>query len=278
MITSENTPNLPGWIDLGSPDPGASAEFYGRVFGWTAEQMMEPSDEGPGYWMFRKDGKAVGGLGGLMDPAAKPDWTTYMRVTDAAATVATAEANGAKVRVPPMPIPDQGLLAQLTDPAGGEFALWQPAGWTGFEACCVDDSMLWAELWTRDPGAAKAFYPAVFGWKVEPYTPDAADAPDTADSAAEAGYDMWTVRPGDPMAAFGGIMGIADDAPVQDEKWIPYFMVADADATVARATDAGGSVLIPASDAPPGRLGLLTDQFGARFAFLQPAEMPGAAQ
>ena len=87
---------------------------------------------------------------------------------------------------------------------------------------------------------------------------------------------MWTEQPGDPTAAFGGIMAIGDGAPIQDEKWIPYFMVADADATVARAADAGGSVLIPASDAPPGRLGLLADQFGARFAFLQPAPMAGS--
>jgi hypothetical protein len=264
MITSENAPNLPGWIDLGSPDPDASAAFYGRVFDWTSEEMMGPSDEGPGYWMLRKDGKAVGGLGGLMDPSAKPDWTTYVRVPDAAAAVATAEANGAKVRVPPMQIAEQGFLAQLTDPNGAEFAVWQPGEWTGFEICCADDSMLWAELWTRDPGAAKAFYPAVFGWQVAPYTDDSMEG---------GGYDMWTEQPSDPMAAFGGIMTIADDAPVRDEKWIPYFMVADADATVARATAAGGSVLIPASDAPPGRLGLLADQFGARFAFLQPALM-----
>ncbi|NUR24557.1 MAG: VOC family protein [Catenulispora sp.] len=270
MITTENTPDLPGWIDLGSPDPDASAEFYRRVFGWTADQMMAPSEEGPGYWMFRKDGKAVGGLGGLMDPGAKPDWTTYVRVTDAAATVAKAEAAGAKVRVPPMPIDDQGMLAQLTDPSGAEFALWQPLDWPGFEACCVDDSMLWAELWTRDPAGAKAFYPALFGWQVEPYS---------GGEGMEGGsYDMWTEQPGDPTEAFGGIMAIGDDAPVRDEKWIPYFMVADADATVAKATAAGGSVLIPASDAPPGRLGLLADQFGARFAFLQPASMDDAGR
>ncbi|OLE27242.1 MAG: hypothetical protein AUG49_05885 [Catenulispora sp. 13_1_20CM_3_70_7] len=240
MITAQNVPNLPGWMDLGSPDPGASAEFYSRVFGWTAEQVQAESEQEPGYWYLRKDGKAVAGLGGLPDPAARSDWMTYIRVADAASTTATAEANGAKVRVPVMPIGPQGSFAQLTDPAGGEFALWQPGEFTGFEACCIDDTVLWAELWTRDPGAAKAFYPAVFGWQGEPYTEGAPEG--------------------------GG----------QDEKWIPHLMVADADATVARATDAGGAVLIPASDAPPGRLGLLADPFGARFVILQPTPMAGA--
>lgn len=269
MITSENTPNLPGWIDLGSPDPGASAAFYGRVFGWTAEQMMPESAEGPGYWVLRKDGKAAAGLGGQMDPAGKPDWMTYVRVTDAAATVAAAEKAGAKVRVPVMEVPEAGTFAQLTDPSGAEFALWQSGQVTGFETCCVEDTMLWAELWTRDPDAAKSFYPALFGWQVEQYMPSAPEA---------GGYDMWTEQPGDPNSAFGGIMTITDQVPIQDEKWIPYLMVTDADATVARVTGSGGTVLIPAADAPPGRLAALADQFGARFNILQPAPMdPGDA-
>jgi hypothetical protein len=264
MITTENIPNLPGWIDLGSPDPGASAAFYGRVFGWTAEPMAPDSSQDPGYWFLRKDGKAVAGLGGLADPAAKPDWMTYVRVTDAAASVTAAEAAGAKVRVPVMEIPGEGSFAQLTDPSGAEFALWQSGGTTGFQTCCVEDTMLWAELWTRDPAAAKSFYPALFGWKVEPYLEGAPEG---------GGYDMWTTQPGDPQAAFGGIMTITDQVPIQDEKWIPYFMVADADATVERVAGSGGTVLIPAADAPPGRLAALADQFGARFNVLQPAPM-----
>jgi predicted enzyme related to lactoylglutathione lyase len=84
---------------------------------------------------------------------------------------------------------------------------------------------------------------------------------------------MWTTQPGDPLAAFGGIMTITDQVPIQDEKWIPYFMVADADATVERVANSGGAVLIPAADAPPGRLAALADQFGARFNILQPAPM-----
>ena len=267
MITSENIPNLPGWLDLGSPDAGASAAFYGRVFGWTAEELIPDSPAGPGYWFLRKDGKLVAGLGGLTDQSAQPDWMTYIRVTDAAASMAAAEAKGAKVRVPVTPVPGNGAFVQLTDPSGAEFALWQPGDVTGFQTCCVEDTMLWAELWTRDPAAAKSFYPALFGWKVQPYLEGAPEG---------GGYDMWTTQAGDPQAAFGGIMTITDQVPIQDEKWIPYFMVADADATVERVTGSGGAVLIPAADAPPGRLAALADQFGARFNILQPAPMDTA--
>jgi predicted enzyme related to lactoylglutathione lyase len=260
MITTENTPNLPGWIDLGSPDPAASAEFYRQVFGWTSTPAGDGTME---YFMLAKDGKNVAGLGGLQDPAAKPDWTTYVRVADGPAAVQAAEAAGAKVRVPYMEVPEAGGFAQLTDPAGAEFAVWQSGSTTGFERCCEDDSMLWAELWTRDPQVAKDFYGTVFGWQIAPY------------EMGDGSYDMWTTDPSDKsgMAAWGGIMPITDELPIQDEKWIPYFMVADADATVARVVDAGGTVLMPATDAPPGRLAALTDQFGARFNILKPAPM-----
>mgnify|MGYP001121160742 CR=1 FL=1 len=55
--------------------------------------------------------------------------------------------------------------------------------------------------------------------------------------------------------------------------WVPDSMVAANDATVDRAVAAGGSVLMPATDAPPGRLAALTDQFGAHFNLLKPAPM-----
>ena len=260
MITDANTPDLPGWIDLGSPDTGASAEFYRRTFGWTAE--LQPGDDPEfKYYFLRKDGQTVAGLGPLPDPAAKSDWMIYVRVADARATVARAESQGAKVRVPFTEVGPSGGFAQLTDPSGAEFALWQPGEMIGFQRCCQDDSLLWVELYTRDPAAAQTFYPALFGWQVAPFT------------MPEGTYAMWTTDPESPEGSFGGTMPIQDGLPIQDEKWVPYFMVDDTDATVARAVDAGGSVLVPATDAPPGRLAALTDQFGARFNLLKPAPM-----
>jgi predicted enzyme related to lactoylglutathione lyase len=260
MITTTNTPRLPGWIDLGSPDPAASAEFYRKVFGWSSEKTTSDPEAGE-YLLLRKDGKAVGGLGGLQDPAAKPDWTVYVRVPDAESASETAKTLGGTVRVPYMEVGPEGAMAQLTDPTGAEFALWQPGTFPGVEAACEDDSLLWVELYTHDPDAAKNFYGKLFGWKTDPFT-----MPDGT-------YDMWSTKPGEGTEAFGGIMEIDEQAPIKDETWVPYFMVADADATVARTQEAGGKVLMPAEDAPPGRLAALTDQFGARFNLLRPEPM-----
>ena len=259
MITTSNTANLPGWLDLGSPDQAASAEFYRKVFGWDSMSVDDPA--GNGYLMLSKDGQPVGGLGSMQDSNGTPEWTVYVRVPQLDAAISACESLGGSVRVPPMEVGGQGSLAQLTDPTGAEFALWQPDGFAGFGRACEDDSLLWIELYTRDPAAAKRFYGELFSWQTDAF------------SMPEGTYDMWTTEPGVSTESFGGMMQIIDDLPIQNELWVPYFMVSDTDATVARAVEAGGTVLMPATDAPPGRLAALTDQFGAHFNLLKPAPM-----
>ena len=51
--------------------------------------------------------------------------------------------------------------------------------------------------------------------------------------------------------------------------WTVYFAVADADATLEKATKLGGSVTIPATDIPPGRFAHLKDPQGAAFAVIK---------
>ena len=54
-------PGTPCWIDLGTPDQDAAAEFYGDLFGWTVEEGENPEQTG-GYREARLGGKAVGGV------------------------------------------------------------------------------------------------------------------------------------------------------------------------------------------------------------------------
>lgn len=267
MITTSGTPGLPGWIDLGSPDPKASAEFYRKVFGWSSETMPAPEgapaeagDQG-GYTMLSKDGAAVGGLGALQEEGASSEWTVYVRVEDIDTSVRTCESLGGAVRVPPMEVGKEGKLAQLSDSTGAQFALWQPGTFTGFDRACEDDSLLWVELYTSDPAAAKRFYGELFGWKTQAF------------ALPEGSYDMFTTNPDVNTDSFGGMMPLSEQMPLRRDMWIPYFMVADTDATVARAVEAGGRVLMPPTDAPPGRLAALTDQHGAHFNLLKPAPM-----
>ena len=73
------------WVDLSSHDMGGAKEFYGNLFGWTAEDQETAG--GPPYAMFKKGGKIVGGLGQLNDEmkaqGVPPMWNSYVNVDDA---------------------------------------------------------------------------------------------------------------------------------------------------------------------------------------------------
>ena len=57
--------------------------------------------------------------------------------------------------------------------------------------------------------------------------------------------------------------------------WHVYFAVDDADATAAKVTELGGTILVPPFDTPVGRIAVAQDPQGAVFSFMKPAPQPG---
>jgi predicted enzyme related to lactoylglutathione lyase len=115
---------------LHTPDPDASAAFYGAVLGWQADAMPEaplsflrlPSYAGAPARGVPADVVAV------MAPTAPgvpPHWAVSMRVEDIDATVAAAVALGGTTVVAPV---DAGAnrTAAIADPQGGVIALVAP--------------------------------------------------------------------------------------------------------------------------------------------------------
>jgi predicted enzyme related to lactoylglutathione lyase len=114
---------------------------------------------------------------------------------------------------------------------------------------------LWNELSTEDLDAAKAFYARLLGW-----TFDDMQMPDGAYTIAKAGEEQTA-----------GLMAL----PMEGMKsvWVPYFHVADIDATAAAVADAGGQAITPVTEVPNvGRMFWATDPSGATVAFMTPAE------
>src|SRR4051794_41411763 len=72
---SEYAPGTPSWVDLASPDPDASARFYGGLFGWDAPEGG-PVEETGGYRMFRREGKNVAGVGPTQGEGPPAPWAT----------------------------------------------------------------------------------------------------------------------------------------------------------------------------------------------------------
>ena len=121
--------------------------------------------------------------------------------------------------------------------------------------CAVDTTQ-------PDPEAALAFYGGLFGWEFEDVMPD----------GSETEYFVARLR-GLDVAAVGSVPEGAPQAAV----WRTYIWVDSADETAAKASAAGGSVVVEPLDVmEAGRLAVLTDPEGAPFSVWQAKENRGA--
>jgi len=249
-------PGTPSWIDIGTDVEGAKA-FYGALLGWDPV-AAGPVEETGGYGFFTKRGLQVAGYGPQMNPGP-PFWTTYISVDDADATAEAVKSAGGQVMMAPMDVMAAGRMAVCIDPTGAFFSLWQPKEHHGCQLVNEPGSLSWNELNTRDPEAAKDFYGAVFGWKSEAH-----------DMPGGATYTEFLLD-GRPVGGMLDMRGhVPDEVPAH---WMIYIAVEDCDASVASATELGGSVQVPPTDIPAGRFSVIADPQGAHLAVIKLAEM-----
>jgi predicted enzyme related to lactoylglutathione lyase len=118
---------------------------------------------------------------------------------------------------------------------------------------------MWIDLGTSDVEAAARFYNSLFGWEYQSAGPDTG------------GYGFFTLG-GKMVAGVGPLM--SEQQPVV---WSTYIDTADADATVARAREAGGTVIVEPMDVMDvGRMAFLLDTTGAAIGLWQPKTHTGA--
>jgi predicted enzyme related to lactoylglutathione lyase len=248
-------PGTPSWVDHGSPDLDASVEFYGALFGWDVPES-ENSEQTGGYRQAMKDDKPVGGMMPLMQEGQPPAWTTYVSVDDAEATAAAVKEAGGNVITEPMEVLDLGTMAIFADPTGAVFGIWQPNTFHGAGVVNEPGALSWNELNTRDLGAAKSFYGAVFGWTFE-----------DVEFPGGAGSYTTIELGGEPV---GGILNMAERGVPEaiPPHWQVYFAVEDTDRVIEQAKQAGGSVMVEPLEVPAGRFSILTDPHGASFAVI----------
>lgn len=242
---------VPSWVDLSSPDPDASAAFYGALFGWEHVPPENP-EQTAGYGMFALRGKLVAGVAPLMSADQPTVWSTYIAVDDADAIATRAREAGGQVLIEPMDVLDAGRMAFLVDPTGGTIGLWQAGSHHGAELVNEPGALVWNELRTSDVDAAAAFYGDVLGWTTQPWQED--------------GYQTW-INDGDVV---GGLIALGDEHPSEmPSHWSASFVAEDVDETTATARELGGGVLVEPFDAPPiGRVAVLSDPHGAMFAIV----------
>jgi predicted enzyme related to lactoylglutathione lyase len=240
---------VPCWTDLMAPDVTTASAFYADVLGWT---FQAPSDDDGGYVIAEANAAAAAGIGPQRD-GARAAWTLYFATDDADRSAAAVVEHGGAMLRTPGDVGPLGRMGIAADPTGAPFGLWQAGTHIGVGVTNEPGGLTWEDLRTPDPGTARTFYSALFGYRVETI-PDGGD------------YRV-VFRPGEeaPLGGIGGMMG-ADDTPPH---WVVYFAVADAQAAVTAAERAGGTVVVPPYDTPYGVMAGLADPDGAAFCITQ---------
>lgn len=114
------------WVDLAASDSDRARHFYGNLFGWSAQNQRA---NGGVFTRLRAHGRDVGSMYQLSDAhlarGVPSHWTPYVRVADAEASAARAEACGGQVIVRPFEVEGVARIALVLDPNGAQLGLWQ---------------------------------------------------------------------------------------------------------------------------------------------------------
>jgi predicted enzyme related to lactoylglutathione lyase len=240
---------VPSWVDLGTADFAKAGEFYSALFGWSVQ--AGPPEAG-GYALAELRGRPVAGIGPQQNPGP-PVWSTYVNVDDADAVVAKVAGAGGMVFMAPFDVMDVGRMAVFADPTGAAIGVWQPKLHKGAGIVNEPGTLTWNELMTTDTAAAEGFYATVFGWGAVTH------------GEGVGAYTEFQVA----GRSIAGMMVKPPEMPAEvPPYWGVYFAVADTDATAARVTELGGTIMMAPQDIEPGRFAVAFDPTGAMFSVI----------
>ena len=256
------TSHVPGtfsWPELATTDQKAGVAFYRALFGWDVnDSPIGPTEV---YSTLQMRGKSVGAACTLRPEEQKmgvpPHWNLYVTVANTDESVKKAESLGAKVLAPAFDVMDYGRMAVLQDPTGAVFQVWQAKKHIGAEILNEVGALCWTELATRDTKAAEAFYTKFFGWTAK---------------VGGAGTAMEYTEFNNQGKPGVGMMAMPEQVPAfVPAYWMPYFQVAEVDASTAKAKSLGADIRVPPMDIPnTGRFSVVSDPQGAVFALFTP--------
>ncbi len=244
--SGERIPGKFVWFDLATPNLGEAQAFYQDVFGWTYRSPGSSAEE---YVLVLNGGQPIGGMfqaepaGGEQDGAT---WLALMSVENVGAAVATARAAGATVEVEPADVPARGRHALLRDPADAIFGVLHSSSGDPVDAEVPIGGVFWVDLFARNVEAMAAFYAQLAPYEVTPRP------------IAEAGEGRLLNAGGMPRA---GLVPVDEEA--NRSAWVPYVRVADVQATLDKAVEGGGFVIVAPDPAIlDGNLGVFVDPNG----------------
>lgn len=109
-----------GWCQLNTTDADAAVKFYTELSGWERHEGPFPD-----YHVIGSVSEMLGGITGLQEGAAGPNWLPYVTVENLDAAIAKIESLGATVVGDKMDVPEGGKYVVFRDPLGGHTAAIQ---------------------------------------------------------------------------------------------------------------------------------------------------------
>jgi hypothetical protein len=245
--TGDVNPGQVVWHEIVTPDVAASQKFYGGLFGWTFRSI---SSDGYEYSIAMFGPRPVAGFLRPEDwrgRTAAAEWVQFFSVADVDAALERITASGGSVIGGPEDVPQRGRMALAEDTEGAAFGVLRST--SGDPDDSVDpphNNFMWNELWTNDMGRASRFYTAAIGLDAEVLPRDAGD---------------YLLFASDGKRRAGGFKIPQANIP---PAWLPTVRVSDIKATVAKAKQLGGEIVLePRWDILNGKVAIIADPQGA---------------
>lgn len=244
---------MPCWIELITTNLDKAREFYANLFDWEYETHSDPvSGE---HVIALREGFPVASLRAASGDQSQ--WRIYLAAADCAEKVAEAESHGAVQTVPLNTVPKIGRKAVLVGPSDAEFGLLEPEESWQFDVG-LPGTLMWAELVTIKAQTADTFFQELFGYTAEQFGTE-----------HRSDYSVWYLGEESVLARVSMIRDFITETT--HPHWLLYLGV-DAeigtDELVRTAIANGGRVRVDPYDSSIGRMAVLRDPTGARFAVI----------
>ena len=222
IMRGEKTPGSFAWFDLITNSPQVSKAFYGELFDWRFAQGVDPKVE-----VITHNRALIGGLvtiSGANAQTPEARWQPVLSVDNTPAASHRARAAGGRLIGTAFAGPT-GTLAALEDPTGAKLTLYDGNEGVPLGKSPEPGSWVWVDLLSPDTHAAKGFYQDLADFQTRREPRQGID-----------GYWVFTTGNKDR----GGLIYVprAQASPM----WLPYVLVRDLDATIAKATDLGAKL------------------------------------
>ncbi|MDR7303442.1 VOC family protein [Haloactinomyces albus] len=251
---------MPCWIELVTTDPDRACEFYAGLFGWTYE-VHRDHRAGDHVIAFREGFPVASIRTAAHGPS---EWRLFLATADAATAVEQAEQHGASVTVPSKHVAGVGTKVVLNGPSEADFGLLQPEASWQFDVG-LPGTLMWAELVTIKAQTADLFFHGLFGYTAEQFGTE-----------HKSDYSVWYLGDESVLAR---VSMVRDHITTGTRPHWLLYLGADpylgTEEVVRQAIGLEGRVRVDPYDSQLGRVAVLRDPTGARFAVVDQTQAPG---